>query len=97
MNNGTRHNSPQWNRDGGPQEQPAAGPNGNGNGSRPNGAAPTMVEQTPAPSAPEALHWDALAPVVSRGAGATARPGAGLAAQGPRRTPVLVHRGPHRH
>ena len=31
-----------------------------------------------------------------RGASPTARPGAGLAAQGPRRTPVLVHRGPHR-
>ncbi len=24
-----------------------------------------MVEQTPAPSAPEALHWDALAPIVT--------------------------------
>ena len=41
------------------------GGNGNGNGSRPNGAAPTIVEHIPASTAHEALQWDALAPVVS--------------------------------
>ena len=65
MNNGTHRN--------GNGNGTATAVRRNGNGSRPNGARPTIpvsphgagVEHKPAPTAPEALHWDALAPVVS--------------------------------
>ncbi len=57
MNNGTHRN--------GNGNGTATAVRRNGNGSRPNGAAPTIVEHISAPSASEALHWDALAPVVS--------------------------------
>ena len=57
MNNGTHRNS---NGNG-----TATAVRRNGNGSRPNGAAPTILEHIPTSSAMEALHWDALAPVVS--------------------------------
>ncbi len=57
MNNGTHRNS---NGNG-----TATAVRRNGNGSRPNGAAPTILAHIPTSSAMEALHWDALAPVVS--------------------------------
>ena len=64
MNNGIHHNG---------NSLPPARTGGNGNGSRPYSVQPNIpvsqhgagVEHIPATAAPEALHWDALAPVVS--------------------------------
>ena len=61
MNNGTHRNS----NGNGNGNGTATAVRRNGNGSRPNGAAPTILEHIPTSSAMEALHWDALAPVVS--------------------------------
>ncbi len=57
MNNGTNGN--------GNGTATAVRRNGNGNGSRPHPVQPSVVEHSPAPTATEALHWDALAPVVT--------------------------------
>ena len=71
MNNGTRHNSPPPTRSGGNGTATAVRRNSpppartGDNGSRPHSAQPNIVEHHPTPSAMEALHWDALAPVVS--------------------------------
>ena len=64
MNNGIHHNG---------NSLPPARTGGNGNGSRPYSVQPNIpvsqhgagVEHIPATTAPEALHWDALASVVS--------------------------------
>ncbi|MCY3588617.1 MAG: RAD52 family DNA repair protein [Chloroflexi bacterium] len=44
---------------------PTQSTNGNGNGSHAQRNQPTSVGHNPAPPAPEALHWDALAPRVT--------------------------------
>ena len=59
MNNGSHRNS------NGNGTATAARRNGNGNGSRVLPNQPTSIDRNPAPTAPEALHWDALAPRVT--------------------------------
>ena len=59
----------------------------NGNGHRPDAAIVTEHD----------LLWDGLPPAVTQALGQPIDPAAGLPAQGPRRSHLLLHRGPHRH
>ena len=65
MNNGTHRNSPPPTRSGDNGTATAVRRNGNGNGSRPHSTSGQAVEHIATPPAPEALHWDALAPIVT--------------------------------
>ncbi|MCY3923227.1 MAG: Rad52/Rad22 family DNA repair protein [Chloroflexi bacterium] len=78
MNNGTHRNSLPPTRSGGngtatavrrsPNDR-SPSPNGNGNGTRAQHNPPATPDRNPALSAPEALHWDALAPRVTEALG----------------------------